>query len=107
MNIEKILREKLNKWCKSDWSLAKWQKRPALVSRDGSEMALYTGQKYDRDKYELAEDIWDHDHCELCTATISNDGYKDELQEAYSNGTDWLCPKCYERYIVCGEDITI
>jgi len=41
---------------------------------------------------------WDHEHCELCMATISDIG--DDQQEGYTDGNKWLCDECYNKYIV-------
>ena len=81
----------------AEWHLASWQRRPALVSRSGRRKELYTGQNYDPVRSEIVDRGWDHDHCETCWATISNDRYENEFPEAYTDGMRWLCPDCYER----------
>ena len=43
------------------------------------------------------ENAWDHEHCELCWTTISE--YPDYEPEGYTDGKNWLCVKCYEKYI--------
>jgi hypothetical protein len=40
---------------------------------------------------------WDHEHCELCWATITEQG--GDLQEGYTDGKDWLCVPCYQHYL--------
>jgi hypothetical protein len=38
---------------------------------------------------------WDHEHCELCGATVGAGG----TPEGYVDAADhWLCPACFERY---------
>jgi len=95
-----FLRRKLERIRSSTWQFAVWQRRSALVARAGNRMRLYTGQSYDPAEYELVEGVWDHDHCEICMATISNDNYKDEIRDACTNGRDWLCRACYEKVVV-------
>src|ERR1700732_1031210 len=46
----------------------------------------------------LDHDAWDHEHCGLCWTKISENN-KDQ-QEGYTDGKEWLCLECYERYIV-------
>lgn len=41
---------------------------------------------------------WDHEHCELCFETISDQG--SFQREGYTDGKDWVCQKCYETYIL-------
>jgi hypothetical protein len=55
---------------------------------------------------EGAEDLgikpaaWDHEHCELCRATIGAGGSPD----GYVNPDDhWLCPTCFTRYAATGD----
>jgi hypothetical protein len=40
---------------------------------------------------------WDHEHCELCWATISE--YLVHQQEGYTDGKEWLCIECHDKYI--------
>ena len=40
---------------------------------------------------------WDHEHCELCYTTISDQG--DDQREGYTDGKYWICASCYETYI--------
>ena len=81
----------------AEWQLARWEHRPALVSRNGKEKRRYSGQTFNTIHFELVDRAWDHDHCQNCYATISTDGYADEIQEAYTDGTRWLCPSCFDR----------
>jgi hypothetical protein len=100
MEYVEFLRRKLERIHNSEWHFATWERRPALVARAGGRMRLYTGQDYDAAEYELVEGVWDHDHCEICNATISNDNYKDEIRDAYTNSKNWLCPACHQRVVV-------
>jgi hypothetical protein len=40
---------------------------------------------------------WDHEHCRLCWETISE--HINYEHEGYTDGKEWLCVKCYEKYI--------
>jgi hypothetical protein len=43
----------------------------------------------------VRERAWDHEHCELCRATVGANG----VPEGYVNAQDhWLCQSCFERY---------
>lgn len=41
---------------------------------------------------------WDHEHCYLCFETISE--YENAKNEGYTNGKNWLCIECHEKYIL-------
>ena len=102
MEYAEYLRRKMDRLRASAWYFAAWERRPALIRRAGGVMRLYTGQEYDPGEYELVDGAWDHDHCEICQATISNDNYKDEIREAFTDGRNWLCPKCHRQIISGG-----
>jgi hypothetical protein len=42
---------------------------------------------------------WEHEHCALCWATIS-ETLGNEL--AYVSGNNWLCSECHHRYLISG-----
>ena len=46
----------------------------------------------------LEPNAWDHEHCSLCWKKIMEKG--GDFTEGYSDGNDWLCPECYNQYIV-------
>jgi hypothetical protein len=43
---------------------------------------------------------WDHEHCRLCWERISD--IEAGKNFGYTDGKDWLCESCYEKYIVSG-----
>jgi hypothetical protein len=47
----------------------------------------------------LDKRAWDHEHCTLCFAKISE--YDADINVAYSDtDKEWLCPDCYDTYVV-------
>ncbi|MBS0645356.1 MAG: hypothetical protein JSR97_02030 [Verrucomicrobia bacterium] len=60
----------------------KWFPRPALIDKNGKTSWLYKGQNFDPKLIELVQDGWTHDHCQICSTTISNvDNESDDLEE--------------------------
>ena len=46
----------------------------------------------------IIEGAWDHEHCQLCFETISDQG---EFQRGgYTDENSWLCSACYATYIL-------
>lgn len=47
---------------------------------------------------------WSHDHCGICGKTILDyvsEREKDAvIDEAYTNGYNWLCIECYKKYLL-------
>jgi len=48
----------------------------------------------------VVEGGWDHEHCALCWVKIS--AAESDAHEAYSDGIEWLCDRCYKRFILSG-----
>lgn len=67
----------------------------ARVYEDGTVEIPYTGQDYDKAKFRLVVESWDHVHCRPCRYSV------DEGQTYWENGTgDELCDACYEHYVL-------
>lgn len=53
-----------------DFQFMDWKPRPALVEKNRGTSWLYTGQIFDPKYFELVEDGWTDDHCQICSVTI-------------------------------------
>lgn len=45
----------------------------------------------------IEKDAWSHEHCRLCWSTISEE--LNDFNEGYTNGNDWVCMDCYNKYL--------
>ena len=50
----------------------------------------------------IVEAGWDHEHCALCWEKIAT--YEGCQHTGMTDGNDWLCITCYQRYILPRED---
>jgi hypothetical protein len=82
----------------------KWKPRAALIDKNGKTSRLYTGQKYDPNFIDLVENGWMHDHCGVCSITLTDVENEFQQTSGYFNGFDWLCKWCYEN-IIAADDI--
>ena len=82
---------------KNNWEFRKWLARPALIEKKGGGSRLYVGQKFDSEYFELVQDGWSHDHCEICSKVISD--FKDENADdcGYFYEGDWICESCFNK----------
>jgi hypothetical protein len=76
-----------------------FQPYSALVFKDlvnGHRMFQpYSGGPYDKDKYDLVKDQWDHEHCSICNFKIMKD-----CSYWFNTGrVHLLCDACYDFYI--------
>lgn len=90
----KFLREELPYLRATSFILKTWKSKTALVDKKGGTIRLYSGKEFDENYFDLVENGWTHDHCEICAQDI-RDG-----DEAYENEElDWVCPICYHYLI--------
>ena len=79
------------------WVFKKWKRTPALKDKSGGVSRQYVGQSYNPKYIDLVEDGWTHDHCEICTKTISDTNQYDT--QGYNLDNDWICEECYHFFI--------
>ena len=54
----------------------------------------YDGEPYDQTKFDLVEEMWDHEHCSVCYFTI-----RDDFTYWQNAGRiQLLCDACYETF---------
>ena len=61
--------------------------------------AYLMGVKLSFKKYKAESDDWEHEHCEFCTAKISESG--GDFIEGYCtlDNEYWICNKCYNDFL--------
>jgi len=92
------IRELSRYYWRFHWEKRRWVPRDALVQRSNRKIHLYSGQSYDPEKFELVKGEWSEDHCVICWWQLcASDSI--EHGEGYTNGQDWLCSECYERFL--------
>lgn len=79
-------------WVKHDY-----QPRDLLIEKTTGRVMFYFGQQFDAERFGLAKGAWPRDHCAICRWELSQSS--PEHQTGYTNGMEWLCPECYERFV--------
>ena len=87
-----------------DFSLIKWFPRTALIEKNRKTSWLYTGQKFDPKYIDLVQEGWTHDHCQICSTTISENDSENSFSEGYFDSYNWVCKSCFE-LILTSDDI--
>lgn len=83
------------------WNLETWKPTPALVDKNGQASRQYVGQDYDPKYIDLIADGWTHDHCEICSKTISNkDNFDGWPTQGYRDANRWICEECFNLFMV-------
>lgn len=91
------VREMAHYYGRFHWERRRYVARDALVQRSSRKLYLYLGQQFDPAEFELAKGEWNEDHCvicwwQICAADSPLHG------EGYTNGQDWLCAECHDRF---------
>lgn len=81
------------------WTYKIWKPTPALIDKSGGSSRQYLGQQFDPKCFDLIEDGWTHDHCEICFTTISNKAGYGETEGYVTENDDWICEECYSLFI--------
>jgi hypothetical protein len=83
----------------TDFQFEKWKPRAALVAKNKKTKQLYTGQKFDPAFFDLIEDSWTDDDCQICFVSIGEQANQYTQTDGFFNGYDWVCKSCYETFI--------
>jgi len=83
------------------WTERRFEAGPALTvhAEDDHSVLARATEQTPPDDVTLLPRGWDHEHCALCWAKISETS--GQASAYYSDG-DWLCMKCYGSYVVGG-----
>ncbi|MGH9497465.1 MAG: Clp protease N-terminal domain-containing protein [Candidatus Sulfotelmatobacter sp.] len=88
------------KLCRSynwHWHKAVWKPRDVAVHRKTGRVSFDLDLAADDETFELAPNGWKKDHCFICRWEL----YESDDPEhgmGYTNGHDWLCMECYQRF---------
>lgn len=82
------------------WQKARWKPRDIVISRKTGAFSFDLGLAADTDNFALVRDGWKKDHCFVCHWELFEPGSDSEAEHATgcTNGHDWLCMECYERF---------
>src|SRR5438128_4229062 len=104
MDVEYLVEEIRALKLRGDWTMKEWKAVPALNEKNGRTSAKYNGQNFDPKYFDFIEDGWTHDHCQICSKTISdNPGNSDWATRGHTNGNDWICEQCYSLFMTTND----
>lgn len=79
------------------WHKTAWKPHDIVISRTDGTCSFDLALAVDRDNFTLVPRGWKKDHCVICRWELSESN--DEHGLGYTNGRDWLCTECYERFV--------
>jgi ClpA/ClpB-like protein len=78
------------------WHKARWKPRDIVIHRKNGTCSFELALAKDSANFSLAKNGWKKDHCFVCRWELFESD--DEHGVGYTNGHDWLCMECYERF---------
>ncbi len=94
------IRERVQGLRKFNWHWHKrpWKARDLAVGKDGR-MSFDVSLAGDTKNFDLKQGAWKKDRCAICRWELFESGDKPEHSIGYTNGRDWVCTECYERFL--------
>jgi Clp amino terminal domain, pathogenicity island component len=80
------------------WHKQAWTPRDVAIDRKTGRVSFDLALAADPANFILAKGGWTRDHCAVCRWELFES--KDDASHGtgYSNGRDWLCTECYEKF---------
>jgi hypothetical protein len=82
--------------CKWHWQKSVWKPRDICLNRKTGRISLEISLAADAENFELLKAGWKQDHCAICRWELHESD--DEHGTGYTNGRDWICTECYDKF---------
>ena len=81
------------------WQKQMWKPRDIVVNRQTGAISFDLTLAADAATFELVKNGWKKDHCAVCRWEMFDSPEDAAHGVGYTNGREWLCTECYERFI--------
>jgi hypothetical protein len=78
------------------WHKSTWRPRDIVTHRKDGTSSFDLALAKDSENFTLVKNGWKKDYCFVCRWELFK--ADDEHGKGYTNGHDWLCMECYERF---------
>jgi hypothetical protein len=91
--LGEVRRCRLHKW---HWRKTPWKPRDCVTERQSGKVSLDITLAEDSVNFEVIQGGWKKDHCTICCWELFES--QDDHGTGYTNGRDWLCLECYDKF---------
>lgn len=91
--LGEVRRCRLHRW---HWHKASWKPRDCVTQRQSDKVSLDLTLAEDSVNFEMIKGGWKKDHCTICCWELFES--RDDHGTGYTNGRDWLCMECYDKF---------
>jgi hypothetical protein len=81
------------------WHKRSWTPRDVVVYREDGSVSFDLNLVEDPAHFDLAKAGWKKDHCVVCRWELFESQDEPEHGTGYTNGREWLCTECYEKFV--------
>ena len=81
------------------WHKRPWTPRDIIVFRENGSVSFDLSLVEDPAHFDLAKAGWKKDHCAVCRWELFESKTDPEHGIGYTNGREWLCAECHEKFI--------
>jgi len=78
------------------WHKTRWKPRDLVVHRQTGKLSFELSLAQDAENFEVLKGGWKKDYCAVCGWELFES--EDHYGTGYTNGRDWLCLECYDRF---------
>jgi Clp amino terminal domain, pathogenicity island component len=93
--LEAVKRYRQYPW---QWDKRAWNVRDVIVSRKDGRFSFNMSLAEDAANFELVKGGWKQDHCVICHWKLYESKEDAEHGTGYTNGRDWVCSECYDKF---------
>jgi ClpA/ClpB-like protein len=80
------------------WQKREWTPRDIVIHRKTHALSFETALAEDKKHFDLVKEGWNKDYCKICHWDLFASKDEPEHATGYTNGRDWLCTECYEKF---------
>jgi len=80
------------------WHKSAWHPRDTVIDSKSGVFSFVLELAEDSANFRLVKGGWTKDHCAVCRWELCESKDDADLGTGYTNGRDWLCTECYEKF---------
>jgi hypothetical protein len=81
------------------WQRQTWMARDIVTNRATVGISFDVALAEDTTNFQLVKNGWKKDYCAICHWELFESKEDDAHGVGYTNGHDWICSECYEKFI--------
>jgi hypothetical protein len=81
------------------WEKRTWAPRDVVIHRKTQRLSFDGTLAENTKAFDLVKDGWTKDHCSICSWELFASKDAPDHATGYTNGRDWLCTECYDKFI--------